>query len=324
MKLAGFGMMAAMLAAGGAVQAAPVMNAPDDVKAITAIELDLDQNLDLKEVIHHYADHAVALDLVSPGIYQGRRAIYNGFAPLTQSIKSLKFVLPELNIVSDGTMACAASGLHLDMAMKSGAAWPVSFRQLDVYRKIGGQWQIIQQQISVPMDPKTGLAAMNAAPESRGKMQWSGDLFAGPAVSPAAARAQIRSWTVGDAVAPTVDLASTFYGPGGDVLDYDESLPGELRGVQEFKTFYAPLFAGIKSARVTFQLFTDDSDGVFGAQSSVQNIPVTMDDGSTHDLYLRQTDCLHRVDGKWTTFMEMLSFPVDMKTGKSVMTAPGG
>jgi len=312
-----------MLAIGGAAQAAAPMNTPADVKAIAAVETDLAQNLDLREVMTHYADHATAFDMVYPGIYRGKPAIAAGFGPLVNSIKSLTYTMPELNIVSDGTMACAGSDLHLVMAMRSGGSITASFRQLDVYRKTAGQWRIIDQQISVPVDPKTGLAAMNETPQSRGAMQWSGDLFAGPAVSPAVARAQIRRWAVGDAIAPSADLASAFYGPGGDLLDYDESLPGELRGVREFKTFYAPLFAGIKSARVTFQLFTDDSDGVFGAQSSVQNLVVTMDNGGTHDLYLRQTDCLHRVDGKWTSFMEMLSFPVDMKTGKSVMVAPG-
>ena len=106
MKQAGLWGLAAVLAAAPAARAAS-MNAPADVQAINAIELDLDQNLDFKEVIHHYADHAIAFDLVSPGIYQGRQGIYKGFAPLTDSIKSLKYVIPELNIVSDGTMACS-------------------------------------------------------------------------------------------------------------------------------------------------------------------------------------------------------------------------
>jgi len=322
MKLARFGICAAVFAAGGTAQAAPVQNAPADVKAITAIELDIDQNLDFKEVIHHYADNAVAFDLVTPGIYKGRQAIYNGFAPLTDAIKSLKFVVPELNIVSDGSMACAASDLHLDMAMKNGAKLPVSFRQPDVYRKNAGQWQIIQQQVSVPADPKTGMAVMDETPENLGPMQWSGDLFAGPAVPPVAARGQIRRWTVGAATAATAASLATYAGPGANFLSYDEVAPGELRGAEEMAEHYAAGMSQAQSASVTFRLFTDDSDGLFGAQSSVQHLVLTLKNGSTQVYDFRQTDCLHRAGGKWVSFMEMLSYPMDMKTGESVMTTP--
>ena len=48
-----------------------------------------------------------------------------------------------------------------------------------------------------------------------------------------------------------------------------------------------------------------------------------MNDGSTKNIALRQSDCMRRLDGKWYSFLEMISYPVDMKTNKGIMAGPG-
>jgi ketosteroid isomerase-like protein len=298
--------------------AAP-LNAPADVNAITAIEHDLAANLDMKEVITHYARQAVALDIIAPGIYRGRAQIYAGYAPQITAIKTVKYTMPELNIVSDGTMACAALDLQLNMGMGNGKTLNANIRQLDVYRKFGGTWQVIQEQVSVPVDPATGLAAMTAPAPSRGALEIPADFLAAPAISPALARTQIKAWIHAAAIATNIGTVTAAYGPGSEVLVYDEAIPGELRGVPEVAAHYAPLFAGMLRASATFPLLDVDSDGILGAQTSVQNLTVTLKNGKTLAFSFRQTDCLRQVGDKWAAFFEEVSYPVDMKTGKSVM-----
>jgi ketosteroid isomerase-like protein len=310
--------LAASLLASPAAQAAPV-NAPADVKAITAIEQDVAINLDLKEVITHYARHAVTIDVIAPGVYVGRPQIYSGYAPQFAAVKTISDTMPELNIVSDGTMACAALDMQLTIGMKTGKTIDENIRQLDVYRKIGGKWEIIQEHISVPVDPATGLAALGAPAPARGAFPVADDFLAAPAISPALARGEVKAWTQATATAANIGDVTSAYGPGDAVLIYDEAIPGELRGVPEIAAHYAPLFANVLRASTTMPLLTVDSDGILGAQTSVQNLVLTLKDGKTEAFTFRQTDCLRRVGGKWAAFFENVSFPVDMKTGKSVM-----
>jgi hypothetical protein len=42
------------------------------------------------------------------------------------------------------------------------------------------------------------------------------------------------------------------------------------------------------------------------------------------DITLRESDCMHRIGGKWYSFFEMNSFPMDPETGKSIMIDPAG
>ena len=111
-------------------------------------------------------------------------------------------------------------------------------------------------------------------------------------------------------------------GPGDDVLVYDSFAPGELHGLKEIHDAYAPLMGSFTGVKVKMPIFVDDSDGSFGIQIDAQDIQLAMKDGSTKNISLRQSDCLRRVDGKWYSFFEMISFPMDAKTGKSVMANP--
>jgi ketosteroid isomerase-like protein len=67
--------------------------------------------------------------------------------------------------------------------------------------------------------------------------------------------------------------------------------------------------------------FVVDSDGVFGVQIDTQEITIEKKDGTTTTFYLRQSNCMRRVKGKWYSAFEEISEPVDTKTGKSVNQA---
>ncbi len=108
-----------------------------------------------------------------------------------------------MNILSDGKLACAAMQIHFDFTMKNGTKGSITLRQLDAFKKIGGNWLIVQQHISFPMDPKTGMGLLDSPMPVRGQLAWNQKSFEGPAVAPAQAKREVRTWLdVGEITVP--------------------------------------------------------------------------------------------------------------------------
>jgi hypothetical protein len=124
------------------------------------------------------------------------------------------------------------------------------------------------------------------------------------------------------ALSTSIDQMMAYYGPDDDTLVYDTFAPGEMRGLKEIHDYYAPLLGSYNGIKVKMPVFVADSDGSFGVQIDTQDMKLAMKDGSTRYISLRQSDCVRRVNGKWYSFFEMVSYPVDPKTGKSTMENP--
>ena len=297
-------------------------NAPPDVQAITAIENALATDTHMADLIGYYAPDAIVFDIMAPGIYRGRAQIQTAFEQQFVPVASMKTDVQDMNIASDGRFACAALRLRFNMAMKNGTTVIVSTRQLDAFKKIAGTWQIVQEQVSVPADPKTGMAVMNATLPVRGAIAWPANPIPGPATSPAQARTEIRAWLDTGVHSANIDQLVSYYGPGDNVLIYDSFTPGELRGLQDIRTTYTPVMGSFNAIDVKIPLFIADSDGKFGIQIDTQDMKITLKNSTTKYVSLRQNDCMRRVGGAWKSFFEMISFPVDPKTGKAIAENP--
>ena len=304
------------------VAAAAPFNAPADTRAIMGIETALATQTHMKDLIGYYAPDALVIDIMAPGIYRGRKQIEAAFDAQFVPVASMHTDILDSNIASDGMFACAALRLKFTMAMKNGSSLVVSTRQLDAFKKIDGAWQIVQEQISVPADAKTGLAVMNGALPVRGPIAWAKDPIPGPATSPAKAKADIRTWMDVGALSIGIDELVSYYGPGNDLLVFDSFAPGEIRGLHELHDYYAPLMGSFSGIKVKMPLFVADSDGKFGIQIDTQDMQLKMKDGSTKYVSLRQNDCMRRVGGAWKSFFEMISFPIDPATGKAITGNP--
>jgi ketosteroid isomerase-like protein len=127
-----------------------------------------------------YAPDAVVVDLLYPGYYRGRKAIHDGFAPQFDGIKGIKVQFRELNVVTDGELACAFSLQQAELDMKQGAPMEVSLMATDVWRKIGGHWLVVQQHLSYPADPKTGMSVTNGPFPAHDPIDWHAEAASGP------------------------------------------------------------------------------------------------------------------------------------------------
>lgn len=311
-----------LVAAGMACVALPAMaatplNRPADVAAIKAYEQRNAEQLDGAALAQAYAPDAVVLDYMTGAIYRGRPAIQAAMTALLAPLKSVSATILEHNIVTDGDFACDMQTTEFEFEDKGGHRGSMTLRQMDALKKVGGKWQIVQEQTGAPNDPKTGDAVTSGL-QVRGDTVWPADMAVGEAASPVQARKEIEAWTNVSMRVVGIDAVMPFYGPGeGEVSMYAPTVPGNLRGKAEMRAYYKASMNSFDSLTTVTPILKVDTDGVLGAQIDVQEITLHLRDGKTQPLYWRQSDCLRRVGGKWYGMLDMASFPVDLKTGKS-------
>ena len=299
--------------------AQPVFNDPADAAAIKAAEEILATEIDIDKVMPLYADNATVLDLFAPGVFRGKAEIRAGFGPQLGAIKSMIKTTPEMTVATNGTFGCAVSQVAYQTVMKDGRSFAMNVRNLDAYKKIDGQWRVVQQHVSFPVDPAT-LVAQTSAPIQPRTLTWSAQPLAPVSVTPEHAKAEIREWMDVGGASVGVEKLMNYYGPGDDTLLLDAFSPKALIGKNEIAEFYAPIMGSYTGISLTMPLFAVDSDGSFGVQIDTQQLTLTMKDGSTRKVALRQSDCMRRVGGKWYSFLEMVSYVADPQTMKAQLT----
>ncbi len=290
-----------------------------DVSAITAIENEMAVETDIDKVMSHFADDAILIDISAPGWYEGRQQIYAAVQPQLAALKGIKFRMDELSVASDGRLACVAMQIHFDATRQDNSVLKLSVRQVDALKKIGGQWQIIQSHLSVPVDQKSSTPLFDSVVTARGPLQWSNTSASGPSVPVAQAKTEIRDWLTASETPKSIDEMEGYYGPGDDFMIFDWWSPREVRGHREVREYYGPQFVGVNNMQIKIPVVRIDTDGVFGVQVSQQHLKMNMKDGSSQLVSFRQSDCMRRVGNTWHSFFEMGSFPVDSKTGKAIM-----
>jgi ketosteroid isomerase-like protein len=298
---------------------AVTFGAPEDVSEITAIENEMAVETDIDKVMSHFADNAVLIDITAPGWYEGRKQIYAAVQPQLAALKGIKFRMDELSIASDGRFACTAMQIHFDATKLDNSVLKLSVRQVDAFKKIGGQWKIIQSHLSVPVDQKSSTALFDSVATARGPLQWSKTSAPGPGVAVTQAKKEIMDWLTASETPKSIDEMEGYYGPGDDFMIFDWWSPREVRGHQEVRDYYGPQFVGVRDMQIKIPVVRIDTDGAFGVEVSQQHLKMNMKDGGSQLVSFRQSDCVRRVGNTWYSFFEMGSFPVDGKTGKAIM-----
>ncbi|HTW81550.1 MAG TPA: SgcJ/EcaC family oxidoreductase [Terracidiphilus sp.] len=167
-RLASFALAAASIAA--CFIACPTHAQSKDEQAIRALEdrfAAAFRAKDLDAIMKVYApgDGIFVFDVMTPRQYAGYDAYKKDWASLFDQAKGpIQFDISDLVIESDGKLAYSHSIQHVAYAMKDGTHSESVVRVTDVYRKIGGQWLVIHEHVSVPIDPATGKPDMMSKP----------------------------------------------------------------------------------------------------------------------------------------------------------------
>ena len=129
----------------------------DCAKAISAKDID--------SVMSVYAPNIVSFDIVPPLRYVGadnkRQAWQGALAAYTGNIA---YEIHDLNVVTHGALAFVHSLNHVNGALASGHITDLWLRWTACFRKIDGNWVIVHDHVSVPIDLESGRALLNLKP----------------------------------------------------------------------------------------------------------------------------------------------------------------
>jgi uncharacterized protein (TIGR02246 family) len=121
---------------------------------------------DVGRIMECYAgDGLFVFDVTPPRQHVGWADYRRDWQALFRSMPGpIAFELSDLSVTVVGSVAYGHSIQTLHAAGADGAKSDLVVRVTDVYRKIGGQWLIVQEHVSVPVDLRSGRADLLSRP----------------------------------------------------------------------------------------------------------------------------------------------------------------
>jgi len=148
-----------MLAILGAPCVASAKSGDDaQIKALEARFADAVRAKDVDAIMKCYVpdDTLFVFDVVPPRQYVGATAYRKDWADFLKTFSGpVKFDISDLAVSNDGTLGYGHSAQHIVGKDAKGQPIEYTVRASDVYRKIGGQWLIVMEHVSVPVDMDT-------------------------------------------------------------------------------------------------------------------------------------------------------------------------
>ena len=139
--------------------------APADERAINAVEHKFANASTTQQTMEYYdpTDEVTVFDMGGPTPeYAGQKAVRADLDKNFAGLKNIKVQFIELKVTTDGKLALARSIQSFTATRSNGKPIDVTFRQTDFLHKVNGQWKILHQHISVPIDMATGKAELSS------------------------------------------------------------------------------------------------------------------------------------------------------------------
>jgi ketosteroid isomerase-like protein len=104
-------------------------------------------------------------DVIPPRQYVGAKAFRTDWDEFLGSTKGpLKYEISDVDVTAVGTVAYGHSIQRIVATSVKGDPIDLTTRVTDVYRKIDGNWMIVQEHISIPVDLDTGKPDLSSKP----------------------------------------------------------------------------------------------------------------------------------------------------------------
>ena len=158
-----------LLAAVEGMAPAGARAAPADEAAIKALEARFTSAFNAKDVdaimkIYITGDSLVVFDVVPPRQYVGAKAYRKNWEDFFAMFKGpAKVELTDMNIIADTTLGFGHSIQHVTGTDTKGQPMDFTVRVTDGYRKINGNWLIVHEHVSIPVD----LGTLKPDPSSK-------------------------------------------------------------------------------------------------------------------------------------------------------------
>jgi ketosteroid isomerase-like protein len=107
----------------------------------------------------------VIFDIIPPRQYIGAKAFRTDWENFVALFKGpVKFEVSDMHIEADGTLGYSHSIQHVSGTDEKGQPIDLTWRDTAAYRKIGGNWLIVHEHGSVPVDLATGKPDLASKP----------------------------------------------------------------------------------------------------------------------------------------------------------------
>ena len=121
--------------------------------------------MDLDRLMTLYAPDIVSFDIAPPLRYAGadtkRKVWSEAFAAFQPP---LDYEVRDLTITLGDDVAFGHSLNHISATLRNGNKTEFWLRWTSCFRKVGGNWLIAHEHVSVPFDPETGKGVLNLKP----------------------------------------------------------------------------------------------------------------------------------------------------------------
>ena len=120
---------------------------------------------DLDGIMSMYAPEVVTFDVVPPLQYVGADAMRKRWGEAFSSLPGpIGYEIADLSMTVGEDIAFSHSFNRTSATLPAGQKIGVWVRWTACWRKIGGQWLLVHDQISVPVDLQTGRAVLDLKP----------------------------------------------------------------------------------------------------------------------------------------------------------------
>jgi ketosteroid isomerase-like protein len=107
----------------------------------------------------------VVFDVVPPRQYLGANAYRKDWSEFFSIFKGHpKFGITDLSVAVEGNLGFSHSIQHVSGTDTKGQPFDLTVRVTDGYRKVGGNWLIVHEHVSVPVDLETGKPDLSSKP----------------------------------------------------------------------------------------------------------------------------------------------------------------
>ena len=141
-----------------------------DEAAIRALEAQFSKAVNARDVdavmkVYVPDESLVVFDVVPPRQYVGAKAYRKDWADFLGSFNGpVKFEIRDLSVAADATMGFGHSIQHVTGTDTKGQPVDLTVRVTDAYRKIKGNWLVVHEHVSVPVDLDTGKPDLSSKP----------------------------------------------------------------------------------------------------------------------------------------------------------------
>jgi uncharacterized protein (TIGR02246 family) len=121
--------------------------------------------------------------------------------------------------------------------------------------------------------------------------------------------------------AKDVDALMKNYVPDESLIVFDLVPPLQYVGAKSYRDNWEHFFPIFKEGpHFEMRDLVIETDRSLAFSHSIQHVSGTDQNGNAIDLTVRATDAYRKIDGHWLIVHEHISFPVDLKTGKAILT----